>query len=467
MDDSRARPPAPEGGTYGWYVVVVLTLAYVVSFIDRQILSLLIEPIRRELGLSDFQMSWIGPPAFATCFLVFGLVFGRLADRVRRTRLVAFGITIWCVMTAACAFAQGPVEMFVARMGVGLGEAVLTPCALSLISDLFARDKVGKPIAFYTMGISVGSSVAFIVGAALIAWLEGGGHDPFAGLGITAAWRETFMLVGPPGLALVPLFLLMREPARRERLAAATTAGDATGESAPGAVTQGAAAQASLAGTWRFLVDQRQVFVPLFLGKTLPNVVNYAHFWIVPMFERSWGWSRGATGARWGLVLLFGGTIGVMLGGWVSDRWYRAGRRDAAVRTVWLSMLVSLPLHALAPLMPSGGLAIALFLPAMIATGACSAAGSVAAMLATPNEYRGQMTALSLLVSSGLGQFIGPTSVAFLTDFVFHDPKALRYSLSIAVFAASLVAFAILSYGLRPYREWLGRLEVRLQPGLR
>lgn len=444
MDDSRARPPAPEGGAYGWYVVVVLTLAYVVSFIDRQILSLLIEPIRHELGLTDFQMSWIGPPAFATCFLVFGLVFGRLADRVRRTRLVAFGIVVWCLMTAACAFARGPVEMFLARMGVGLGEAVLTPCALSLISDLFARDKVGKPIAFYTMGISVGSSVAFIVGAALVGWLEVGGHDPFANLGITDAWRETFLLVGLPGLALVPLVLLMREPARRERLAAGV-------------------AQASLRDTWRFLVEQRRVFVPLFLGKTVPNVVNYAHFWIVPMFGRSYGWSRAETGARWGLVLLFGGTVGVMLGGWVSDRWYRAGRADAAVRTVWLSMLVSLPLHVLAPLMPSGGLALALFLPAMIAIGACSAAGSVAAMLATPNEYRGQMTALSLLVSSGLGQFIGPTSVAFLTDFVFHDPKALRYSLSIAVFALSLVAFAILSYGLRHYRDWLATLERRLQ----
>ena len=217
MNDTRAQPSQ----AYAWYVVVALTLGYIVSFIDRQILSLLIDPIRRELGLGDFQMSLIGPPAFATCFLLFGLVFGRLADHVNRTRLVAFGISVWCVMTAACAFADGAVELFVARMGVGLGEAVLTPCALSLISDLFAREKVGKPIALYTMGISLGSSIAFIVGAALVGWLEAGGHDPFAGLGITATWRETFLLVGLPGLVLVPLFLTMREPARRERLAAA------------------------------------------------------------------------------------------------------------------------------------------------------------------------------------------------------------------------------------------------------
>ncbi len=449
MTQNRAQPTSAQG----WYIVVVLTLAYVVSFIDRQILSLLIEPIRQELGLTDFQMSWIGPPAFATCFLFFGLVFGNLADRVRRTYLVAVGIAIWCVMTAACAFADGAVEMFLARMGVGLGEAVLTPCALSLISDLFARERVGKPIAFYTMGISVGSSVAFLVGAALIQWLEGSQHDPFASLGITSAWRETFLLVGLPGLVLIPLFLMMREPPRRERLAAAAGAATST------------ATQASLRATGRFVYAQRRVYLPLFLGKTVPNVINYAHFWIVPTFERSWGWSRSMTGARWGLVLLVGGTIGVMLGGLISDRWYRAGRRDAALRTVQISMLVTLPLHALAPLMPSGELALLMFLPAMVAAGACSAAGSVAAMLATPNEYRGQMTALSLLVASGLGQFVGPTSVAFLTDFVFEDPAALRYSLSIAVLVLSLAAFGILTWGMRHYRAWLGELEAQLVAG--
>jgi MFS family permease len=441
MNETRSQPPS----AYGWYVVVVLTLAYIVSFIDRQILSLLIEPIRRELGLSDFQMSWIGPPAFATCFLVFGLVFGRLADRARRTRLVALGIAIWCVMTAACAFADGALEMFVARMGVGLGEAVLTPCALSLISDLFAREKVGKPIAFYTMGISLGSSIAFLVGGALVAWLEAGGHDPFAALGISAPWRETFLLVGLPGLVLVPLFLAMREPARRERLAAA------------------GAPQASLRATWDFLYAQRRVFVPLFMGKAVFNLIAYAHFWIVPLFERTWGWSRALTAGRWGATLLFSGMTGVLLGGWLSDRWYRAGRKDAALRAVWLALLVTLPLHALAPLMQSGELALALFVPALIAAGAGSSAGSVAAMLATPNEYRGQMTALSLLIASGLGQFLGPTSVAFLTDFVFRDEQALRWSLSLAVLAFSLAAFTILSWGLRHYRAWVADLETRLQ----
>jgi MFS family permease len=328
-------------------------------------------------------------------------------------------------------------------MGVGIGEAVLTPCALSLISDLFPRERVGKPIGVYSSGVALGSSLAFILGSVIILWLESGGHDPFAALGVTAAWRETFLLVGLPGLVLLPLLLMAREPARRERL--------------------NQKAQASLADTWRFLVAQRRVFVPLFFGKAVFNLIAYAHFWIVPMFERSWGWSRVRTGTLWGTTLLVSGLIGVILGGWLSDRWYRAGRRDAALRTVWLALLATLPLHALAPLMPSGELALAMFIPTLIAAGAGSSAGSTATMLVTPNEYRGQMTALSLLIASGLGQFLGPTSVAGLTDFVFEDPKALRYSLSIAVLSFSLLAFLVLSLGRRPYREAVIELETRVK----
>jgi MFS family permease len=434
------NPQQPQATPlYGWYVVTVLTLAYIVSFIDRQILSLLIEPIRQDLGLSDFEMAWIGPPAFASCFLIFGLFFGHLADRQSRTRLLAPGLTIWCLMTAACAFADSGLEMFLARLGVGLGEAVLTPCALSMISDLFPRDRLGKPIAVYSMGVSLGSSAALIVGSALIVWLEGTGHDPFASLGISATWRETYLLVGLPGLLLLPLLLTMREPARRERLV-----GDA-------AVT--------LADTWRFIGQKRRVYVPLFIGKAVFNVIANAHFWIVPMFERTWGWSRPRAGTLWGVTLLASGLTGVMLGGWLSDRWYRAGRRDGAMLTVWIALIVTLPMHAIAPLMPSGELALLMFVPVLVAIGAGSAAGSTATILVTPNEYRGQMTALSLLIAGGLGQFVGPTSVAALTDFAFGDPKALRYSLSAVVLVFSLIALVVLTWGLRHYRASLGELE--------
>ncbi|MFZ9994576.1 MAG: MFS transporter [Steroidobacteraceae bacterium] len=437
---TQARDEYPV--TTAWYVVGLLTAVYIVSFIDRQILSLLIEPIRQEMGLSDFQMSWIGPPAFAICFLFFGLVFGNLADRFGRLRLIALGLALWCGMTAACAFAETALEMFVARMGVGVGEAVLTPCALSLISDMFARDKVGKPIGVYSSGVALGSSLAFILGGALILWLERGDHDPFYFFGISTTWRETFLLVGLPGLLLLPLLLWAKEPARRERLTDIHTI--------------------SFFQTAQFLSKNRRVYIPLFFGKSAFNLIAYAHFWIVPMFARTWGWSPARTGAIWGTTLLLSGLTGVLIGGWLSDYWYRNGRKEAAIRTMWLALLITIPLHAVAPLMPSGELAIALFIPALVAAGAGSSAGSTATMLVTPNEYRGQMIALSLLIASGLGQFLGPTTVAGLTDFIFADPKALRYSLSLAVFSFSIVAFLILSSVLKRYTTTVTELEERL-----
>ena len=421
-------------------MVVVLTLAYVLSFIDRQILTLLVEPIRRDLGLTDFQMSLVGSPAFAICFLSFGLYFGWLADRVRRTRLIIFGIAVWCVMTAACAFANSALELFFARMGVGLGEAVLTPCALSLISDSFRREQVGKPIGVYSMGVSMGGSLAFLVGGLAINWLEQSGHNPFQALGVTIPWRETFLLVGAPGLLLIPLMWLLREPPRRELLASASS-------------------KASIGEVWRYMGKLPGVFVPLFLGKVVVNFVAYSHFWIVPLFDRTWNMPRKTFAPLWGVVLLFCGLTGVNLGGWLADRWYQAGIRDAAMRIVWLSLLVIVPLHMLAPLMPGSTLALLFFMPTLIAAGAASSAASIATMLVTPNQYRGQMTSLSLLIASGTGQFLAPTSVAALTDFVFRDPAALRYSLSIAVLIVSAIGLLVVWAGLKHYRKGLADLE--------
>jgi MFS family permease len=432
----------PSSST-GWSMVVVLTLAYVISFIDRQILSLLIDPIRQDLGLSDSQISWIGPPAFAICFLTFGLYFGWLTDRVRRTRLVIFGIAVWCAMTAACAFADNAVELFLARMGVGLGEAVLTPCALSLISDSFPRARVGKPIGVYSMGVSMGSSLAFLLGGFAITWLEVSGNNPFASLGVTIPWRETFLLVGIPGLLLIPFLFVLREPRRRDLLATTT-------------------AKPSLSEVWHYMGKRLGIFVPLFLGKVVVNFVSYAHFWIVPLFDRTWNLPRKVFAPIWGVVLLVCGLTGVNLGGWLADRWYKAGIHDAAMRIVWLSLIVIVPLHALAPLMPTSTLALIFFVPTLIAAGAASSAASTATMLVTPNQYRGQMTSLSLLIASGTGQFLAPTSIATLKDYVFQGATALPYSMSIAVLVVSALGLLAVSLGLKSYRQGLAALEAEV-----
>ena len=169
-------PQRPASGqayprpAYAWYVVVILTLAYMVSFIDRQILALLIEPIKADLGLSDTGISLLLGLAFGLFYTLMGIPLGRLADRRSRRAIIAIGITIWCFMTAGCGLAKNYGQLFVARMGVGVGEASLTPSALSLISDYFPQGRRGRAIGFYNMGISLGVGVAMILGGLVVAY---------------------------------------------------------------------------------------------------------------------------------------------------------------------------------------------------------------------------------------------------------------------------------------------------------
>jgi len=214
-------PTAPDDypqPAYAWYVVVVLTLGYIVSFLDRQIFALLVQPIRHDMGLSDTQVSLIGGLAFALFYTFLGIPIGRLADRRSRRAIIATGITIWCVMTAACGLAHNYWQLFSARVGVGVGEATLNPSALSLISDYFPREKRGRAISFYNMGVSLGVGIANIIGAWAIALTSAMAPITLPLVGALRPWQLVFLLVGLPGLVVALLMFTVREPRRRDRV---------------------------------------------------------------------------------------------------------------------------------------------------------------------------------------------------------------------------------------------------------
>ena len=212
-----AAPPYPDTG-YSWYVVVVLTLAYTVSFIDRQIMALMVEPIRRDLGISDTQMSLLLGLAFAIFYTLLGIPIARLADRYSRRLIIASGITIWCLMTAACGLARNYTQLFAARIGVGVGEAALSPSALSMISDYFPKETRGRAVAFYTMGIAMGVGLAMIIGGQVIALVSAAPPVVLPVLGELYAWQTVFLVVGLPGLLMAVLMKTVKEPVRREGL---------------------------------------------------------------------------------------------------------------------------------------------------------------------------------------------------------------------------------------------------------
>ncbi len=215
-----SHPPRPDypSSAYAWYVVVVLTAAYVVSFIDRQILALLVEPIRRDLGLTDTQMGLIMGSAFALFYTILGIPLGWLADRFSRRGIIAAGITIWCLMTAACGLSRNFGQLFLARVGVGVGEAALSPSALSLISDYFPRERRGRAISFYNMGVSLGAGIAMIGGGWIIAGIIDAPPTTLPVVGEIYAWQTVFLVVGLPGLAIAALMATVREPERRDKL---------------------------------------------------------------------------------------------------------------------------------------------------------------------------------------------------------------------------------------------------------
>jgi MFS family permease len=426
---------AYPGKAYAWYVVVVLTLAYMVSFIDRQILALLIGPVKADLGLSDTQISLLLGLAFGIFYTLMGIPLGRLADRRSRRAIIAAGITFWCLMTAACGLARNYAQLFMARVGVGVGEASLTPSALSLISDYFPRGQRGRAIGFYNMGISLGVGVAMTLGGFVVAYALEAPPLELPLVGELFPWQRVFLLVGLPGLLIAVLMLTVREPARRG------LHGQDSGQALP------------LRYVVSWMGERWRMFTMLLLGMSVVTIIGYAYFsWIPTMFIRSYGWSVREIGVSYGVLLLICGPFGVLSGGWLADTLYARGYKNGHLLAALTGNLITLPSAVMVPLMPSGELALAMLVPASIGPAMSSATGASALVTVIPNQMRAQITAVYLFVISILGLTIGPTAVALVTDYVFADEAALRYSIAIVSGVAGALSSVVLFGALAHYR---------------
>ncbi|MDA5192577.1 spinster family MFS transporter [Govanella unica] len=418
---------------YAWGVVGLLSFAYTFSFIDRQILSLLVEPIRRDLGITDTGVSLLHGLAFVIFYTTMGYPIGRLADRATRKWIIAAGITVWSLMTAACGLARDFTQLFMARIGVGVGEAALSPAAYSMISDYFPREKVGRAMGVYTIGIYVGTGLALIVGGAVVQMAM---HMPpleVPYLGSIKAWQLTFFVVGLPGLLIALLVSLVREPARR------------------GVETVTRDGQSFMDGL-RYIGAHWRLYAPFMMGTSFVALIGYAcNLWLPTFFMRVHGFTAGEAGLYVGLVVLVGGVIGVYGGGMLADHLMARGRYIAYPLVIMLSGIgIVIPI-ILVPLMPTPALAILAYLPAAIFTSVPSSTSPAALQLITPNEMRGQVSAAFLLVLNLFGLGIGPTAVALVTDYGFKDPAMLGYSLAIISTCAVPPAVILLSLSLKGF----------------
>jgi len=421
----------PPSSRHGGYVLVLLMLGYVLSFFDRQILVMMIEPIGRDLHLTDTHFGLLYGFAFALFYTVVGLFFGRLVDSLHRPRLLAGAIILWSLATAACGLANNFTELFIARMMVGVGEAALAPVAYSLIADLFQPQRRARAFSIYAMGIYLGTGVAFILGGKLVGWLDAlppmtlpWNGEPLAG------WHLAFLIAGVPGLFLALALMFVRE-ARPARTAATPVRGATFGAFVEHARRQ-----------WKALTCHH-------FGFAMHTGFGYAiAIWTPAFFLRHHGWSIGQVGLVLGALLLTAGPLGAIAGGSLADGWLKRGIRDAYLRIGALVCLAQLGAVALMVLSPSPlagviGAALAIVTMAMTAGPAGAALQQI-----TPANLRGQAGAVYTLVANLAGLSLVPLLVGLTTDRVFADPGKVGLSLLAVGGVVLLLAAALL---------WLGK----------
>ncbi len=418
-----------------WTTVAVLLLTYVFSFADRQILSLMVGPIKADLRISDTEFSLLAGASFALFYTILGLPFGRLADRYPRRVIIAAGAATWSLMTILCGATKTYAGLFLARVGVGVGEASLGPAAFSLLGDLFPVERRARAFAVYSLGIYIGAGLAFSLGGLIVGAVSAAPTITLPLVGSVASWHAVFLLLGLPGLILLPPLILSRpEPPRRGITRDQPSIGEAFGWAR---------------GRWR-------LFVPYFLGFGLMVLGGFGVLaWAPELFARNYGWQPREAGGAIGLTLAAAGSAGVLAGGVYTDRLIGRGRVDAVLIAGALSAAAGILPNIAFPLMPTAGGSL-MVLALVFFTGAFASGAAPSALVPiTPNALRGQMSALYLLVINLLGIGLGPTLPALLTDFVFLDEARLGWSLAVVGGVVSFLAAALLMAARAPYRRLL------------
>lgn len=428
-----------------WYSVAVLMLMYIFSFIDRTTISLIVEPMKRDLHISDTQIGMLQGLAFALLYTFLGLPIARLSDRHSRRAIIAAGVFIWSIMATLCGLARTALQLFVARIGVGVGEAALSPAAYSIITDSFPRSKLGGAFGVYNIGITIGAGIAFLVGGIVVAAVSRAGATyTLPLLGEVRAWQMVFIVTGAPGMVLPLLLLTFREPVRRGIL-----------RTGPGEATA-ALPRPPLREVLGYIWVNRQFYCLHFVALALLAMCGYSvAAWLPTAIIRAYGVSYGQVGKILGVSTIFMNSIGMLLAGILCDRLTRKGHKDAPIIVCLLSTAGIAVFSCLPTLMPTVTLVwIAIFVSGLTFN-AYNGVGPQAVNQVTPNQYRAQVSAVYLFVVNALGLGVGPTLVPLLNDHLFHDPLKIRYSLIIVVFLAALAAI-ILLWIVRPiYRQKL------------
>jgi MFS family permease len=438
--DSPAAVPYPGAGQ-AWYLVFVLLLFYIFSFIDRQIISMLVEPLKRDMGLSYTQIGLLQGFAFVVFYTLFGIPIGRLADRMNRKMIIAAGVLIWSIMATCCGLARTTTQLFLARIGVGVGEAALSPAAYSMLTDAFPREKLGRAFSVYNMGIAIGSGIALLAGGLVVAAISGEGQTidvPL--LGEVRAWQFVFIATGAPGLLLPLLLLSVREPVRRGLLRTAG-AGDAASQKIP------------LKDVLAFMRENLQFYSLHFLAMAMMATLGYAvGAWLPTVMYQTYGIAPARVGQILGLSTITINTIGIFVAGRISDRLTAKGYSDAPIWVCFGTAVAVVLTSALPAFMPTLVLGITMMCVAGFPFHGYVAMGPMAVNQVTPNQMRAQVSAVYLFTVNFIGMGVGPALVPYIAEHILHDPTMIRWGLLVVVAGAGTIAAILLWFARPAYR---------------
>ncbi len=439
---SDAPWPSPRTA---WYAVFILSLTLMINFLDRGLITLLVPGIKADLQLSDFQVSLVIGFAFVFFYVFLGLPVARLADTGTRRTIIGIGIALWSGATALCGMAHSFVQLFIFRVGTGVGESCNGPATYSLLADLFPSAKLPRAIAILNFGFMLGTGFALIVGGTVVHLLQSVPpvHVPF--VGTLHSWQMAFLLVGLPGLAISALVWTIKEPVRRGRLAT-------------GSGRKARAATLPVRDVIRFVVGNRAVYGPMLLGLAFNTVLSIGSLsWGPAFFGRTFGWSMTEVGLISGAVFLIVWPPGAMFGSWLAERWQKQGHDDANLRVVVWAIALLIPGQILFPLVPRPEYAMAIsafngFIAAWVL-----GPQNAAIQIVTPNEMRGQISALAIFIVNVLGYGVGPTFIAVLTDYVFGSEAYLRYAMSASAVILAPLSGLTIWWGMKAYGEAVAR----------
>ena len=427
---TQTTEAAPGNGQYpsalvGWATVAILFILYVLSLTDRYIIALLVQPMKADLGLSDFQLSLLQGPAFALLYSACAIPIGILLDRFGRKLVLYFSVTVWSIAAAMCGFAQGFAGIALARAVLGAGEAGFSTGAYSVIGDSFRPDRVSLAMSIFVMGGVMGAGFVFLLGGPLVAALHENGAVELGPFGLLEPWRQAFILTGIPGVFLAFLIFFFREKKRPADQVATLGYGQA----------------------FAFVKKNFQFYFAVFVGISVVFAVTIGlQLWTPAFLIRTHGWDAAQIGIAMGIAQILAATT-LPLHGWAVDKLYSRGMKAAHFSWVMGSSAVGVVVGAAAYLVSNPVVTVVLF-GIFMATGmAASSIGPALVQIATPAHLRGRVSAMFVVCTGLIAMGLGPTTVGFVTDVVFRDEMKVGWSMIVSLLVVLPFAIAVLGLG--------------------